>query len=595
MLQKKNYINNTFYGKLIASSWLIFTIVLLMSCTKSGSALSGPPDTNGRDTATITPPNDPAFASTIGFFGSNWVAKSFTAPTYNLVTASSNAPGAYVTVDMSNVITKVSKNVFGNNSLLWMGQVVDQANLMGYIKDLSPNIIRGPGGSTSDIYFWNQSSAAPIDAPDSIYQNNGSSPVSAGYWFGKNTQSWTFSIDNYYQLLQKTNSNGLLTINYGYARYGTSNNPVATAAHLAADWVRYDNGRTKYWEIGNECYGNWEAGYKIDVSKNKDGQPAIVTGNLYGTHFKVFADSMRAAAAEIGKTIYIGAVLLDAPAPSWADNTNQTWNQGVLTTAGSAADFFIIHDYFTAYNTNSSASDIFASATSIPNAAMTYVKSQLSTYGVATKPIAMTEWNIDAVGSKQMVSNIAGLHAVVTLGEFIKNQFGEASRWDLANAWSNGDDMGMFNNSEGDAEPGASEWNPRPAFYYMYFFQKYFGDRMVNSTVTGDASVLSYASSFSSGESGVVLVNEGSTLKNISVSLKNFIAGTRYYWYTLNGGSDNNSFSGQVYINGVAPSGSTGGPLTYSAIKANAAVLSGNINISLPPYSATFLVAENKK
>ncbi len=45
-----------------------------------------------------------------------------------------------------------------------------------------------------------------------------------------------------------------------------SANPVAAAAHLAADWVRHDHGRTKFWEIGNENFGNWEAGYNIDQS-----------------------------------------------------------------------------------------------------------------------------------------------------------------------------------------------------------------------------------------------------------------------------------------------------------------------------------------
>ncbi|MEI9958909.1 MAG: hypothetical protein WDM90_21935 [Ferruginibacter sp.] len=38
-------------------------------------------------------------------------------------------------------------------------------------------------------------------------------------------------------MLSQTNSTGIITVNYGYARYGTSANPVAAAAHLAADWV----------------------------------------------------------------------------------------------------------------------------------------------------------------------------------------------------------------------------------------------------------------------------------------------------------------------------------------------------------------------
>lgn len=593
MQQKKNYTN-----KHITCVLLFILSVTATRCSKN-KPLGAPTTNTGNGTTgsnsdtTITPPNNPAFANTIGFFGDNWTAKTFVTPAYNITPHSSVNTTVNVSIDMSNVITKVSPHLFGNNSNLWMGQIVVQPVLMNYLKDLSPGIIRGPAGSNSDVYFWNQSSAPPADAPDSIYEN--ATLGAYGYWYGGNTQSWTFSLNNYYQLLQQTNSDGILTVNYGYARYGTSANPVAAAAHLAADWVRYDNGKTKYWEIGNECYGNWEAGYEIDTTKNQDKQPQIITGNLYGTHFNVFADSMRAAAKETGKVIYIGAVLLDAPAPSWADATNQTWNQGVLTTAGNTADFFIVHDYFTAYNTNSSVNDILYSATEVPSTAMAYLKNQLDTYGITSKPIAMTEWNIQAVGAKQDVSNIAGVHAVITLGEFIKGQVGEASRWDLANGWNNGDDMGMFNNSAGSAEPGASQWNPRPTFFYMYFFQKYFGDKMVASAVTGDTAVLSYASSFTSGESGIILVNKSSSAKNVKVSINNFRAGTNYYWYTLNGGTDNAPFSQQLYINDTAPMGSTGGPLNYASVKANAATLSGGINISLPGYAVTFIVAENKK
>src|SRR5690606_41701275 len=106
------------------------------------------------------------------------------------------------------------------------------------------------------------------------------------------------SLDNYYAMLQQSGNQGMITVNYGYARYGTGKDPVATAAHLAADWVRYDNGRTQYWEIGYENYGDWEWGYRIDRTKNKDGQPEYVNGKLYAQHFKVFVDSMQKAAKE---------------------------------------------------------------------------------------------------------------------------------------------------------------------------------------------------------------------------------------------------------------------------------------------------------
>ena len=48
--------------------------------------------------------------------------------------------------------------------------------------------------------------------------------------------------------------------------------------------------------------------------------------------------------------------------------------------------------------------------------------------------------------------------------------------------------MGMFN--VGD-EPNAPLWNPRPAFYYMYYFQRFFGDRMVYDTLSGSMPISS--------------------------------------------------------------------------------------------------------
>ncbi|HEY6082860.1 MAG TPA: alpha-L-arabinofuranosidase [Chitinophagaceae bacterium] len=561
------------------------------SCRKSSNTpphVTPPADSTGD---TIRLPVDPPVAATIGFFLDGWQPKTFSAPVNfkDTATFSGNAD-VTVTMDMSNVITKVSPYLFGNNSNTWMGQIVTEPVLINYLKNLSPNIIRAPAGSVSDVYFWNQSAAPPADVPDSLYDTNGHK-VAAGYWYGGNTGSWTLSLDNYYSLLQQTGSTGIITVNYAYARYGTGPHPVATAAHLAADWVRHDHGRTKYWEIGNESGGSWEASYQIDVSKNQDGQPAIITGDLYGQQFKVFADSMRAAAQETGAAIYIGAQLLDAAPASWQDATDQTWNAGVLSEAGSAADFFIVHDYFTPYNTNSNTNDILATALTVPANISSYLKQQLSQYSVSAKPIALTEWNIQAVGSMQNVSDIAGMHAAMTLGELIKNKFGEASRWDLANGWSNGDDQGMFNSGD---EPGAAKWNPRPAFYYMYYFQKYFGDRMVSSTVQGSSDILCYASSFSSGQAAVILINKGAAAQKVKVSIQNFASGDRYYWYSFTGGSNNGSFSRKVFINGTGPSGVSGGPANYAEISPYSATAKNGIFITAPPYSVIYLQVGKK-
>lgn len=563
--------------------------ICCFSCKKSSSPApensgGGNP---GNELDTVYQPVDPPVAATIGWFMNSWQPKAYTAPTqYRDTLIPAGKATVTVQVDMNQVITKVSPYVFGNNANTWMGQMVTEPVLLQYITDLAPHIIRGPGGSISDLYFWNQSSAPPPDVPDSLYDGNGHK-TPAGYWFGMNTQSWTLSIDHYYQMLQQTHSEGILTVNYAYARYGTGPHPVQTAAHLAADWVRYDHGRTRYWEIGNESNGTWEASYQIDTTTNQDGQPAIITGQLYGQHFNIFADSMRAAAREIGATIYIGAQLLDAPPASWQTATDKGWNAGVLTTAGQKADFFIVHDYFTPYQKNSTAAEIIDSGLSVPGRIMQYLNQQFAQYGISPKPVALTEWNIFATGSMQMVSYLAGLQAAIVLGELIKNQFGEASRWDLANGWDNGNDMGMFNIGD---EPGAPKWNPRPAFYLMTYFQRYFGDRMVASTVQGSSDVLCYASSFSQGPAaGLVLINTGNTPQTVQILLNHFAPASRYYWFTCTGGNDNGEFSRKVYINGYGPAGVSGGPANYNQILPYSAMASPQIEVALPARAVVFL------
>lgn len=519
----------------------------------------------------------------------DWAAKTFTAPLYVDAPQPTGSVTATITVDYSKVVTKVSKYLFGNNTNPYMSQIVTEPVLLNNIKTLSPNILRFPGGNISSVYFWN--GVTPADAPTSLYDSNGNS-VAASYWLGNNTAGWTLSLDNYYSTLQQTNSTGIITVNYSYARYGTSAHPDQVAAHLAANWVRYDKGRTKYWEIGNESGGPWQAGWQIDVSQNKDGQPQIITGALYGKHFKVFADSMRKAATEIGAQIKIGAQLVQTdPSTSW-NAVDKTWNSGLFASAGDYADFYIVHDYYTSSG-NIDAATILNSPVAESKAVMDWMNTTTTQGGVSLKPIALTEWNLFATGAKQMVSNIAGIHATMVLGELLKNQFGMASRWDLANGWANGDDQGMFN--AGDEPDGITKWSPRPAFYYMYYFQKYFGDRMVSSTVSNSTDVLSYASSFTSGDAGIVLVNKGTATQTISINIQNFAAGIRYYYYTFTGGTDNGEFSRKVYINGNGPAGAAGGPPNYTSLTANSSTQQAGITVSAPPRSVIFLVADGKK
>ncbi|HMJ68705.1 MAG TPA: T9SS type A sorting domain-containing protein [Cyclobacteriaceae bacterium] len=525
------------------------------------------------------------------FFPNDHVQKTAVIPAYDDTPATQKAPATIVDIDFNNVVAPVSKYIYGANANIYMTQVVDQPELIKGLKQLSPNIIRFPGGTIGGTYFFNKvKGQLPPDAPAKILDGDGKE-VTPNYWFGMNTESWTMSIDNYYSMLETIGSTGIITVNYDYARYSTATDPVGSAAHLAADWVRYDNGRTRFWEIGNESYGTWQYGFRINTSANKDGQPAIITGDLYGKHFKVFADSMRKAAMEKGATIYIGAMLKEEAPAVWWNDTDRNWNAGIFQQAGSSPDYYIVHSYYTPYAANSNATDILNSAATVTKNNHDYVQQSMTAAGFGSKPIALTEWNIFAEGSKQQVSFINGMHAAMLLGEGIKNKYAMAMRWDLANGWNNGNDHGMFNT--GDEPGGMPKWNPRPSFYYMYYFQKYFGDTMVQSTVTSNSNIAAYASLFASGQAGIVLVNKVTAEQTVALNMNNFGFGTRYYYYTLTGGTDNGEFSLKVSVNGIPPSYASGGPSNFETIKARSTPIGTGVTLTLPGRSVIYILVEN--
>lgn len=521
--------------------------------------------------------------------------KIATIPSFINMIKPANAATVNITVNAKDTVAQVSKYIYGTNANQYSGNYANEPKLIKHIKQLNPGIIRYPGGLHSDGFFWDvewdwnlktpqgQSGGwfknLPSDVPDSVYK---SGSLGKEFWTpGKGY--WTFGVDDFYRFIDSTGQEPIITVNYGYARYGTGPTPVQTAAHLAAEWVRYDNGRTKYWEVGNENLYGWSSSYEIDTKKNKDGQPKILTPQLYGEHFKVFADSMRKAAAEIGHTIYIGA----------------QHDGEFFETGGDAADWFVVHDYFTPFQQNSNAATILNSAATVIKHHADEAVAKTQKYGTKIKPIGMTEWNIFAEGSGQMSSHVNGMHGVLVLGESIKHKFGTAQRWDISNSWgSKGDDFGMFSRGNTgqswDKTPDV-KWNPRAPFFHQYYFQKYFGDYMVSSTVTGSNDVVAYASKFTSGQSGVVVVNKGTSEQVVDLALQGFKYGQRYYVYTLTGGQDNGEFSLKVFVNGKGPdSTNIGGPIdSLESIKAFSAPIAGQIKFSSPGRSVQYILVES--
>lgn len=569
---------------------LFFSLLLISgSCKKSEEPVNPFPD----ELPVVGSINNPDI---LGCFNLGVEARTAVIPSsFDDAGTVRDATTVRVVIDPTVVVANVSKYVYGNNVNQYNGNFANINNLTNNVKLLDPHILRYPGGLHSNEYFWNARGRAelPSDLPDKL--TDGSKNLYSPYWVaGLQCDSWNFFLDDFYEFLRNTGCEALFTVNYSYARYGTGNTPVQTAAHLAADWVRYDAKKTaelgipptKFWEVGNENCASWASGYNIDLSLNKDGQPETITPLLYGRHFKVFADSMKKAAAESGHTIYIGS-----------QN-----DAGVLAGAGNSPDWMVDHTYFTPYAQNSNASTILHS---VNNEAASYpakTAGETAKYKTDLKPTTLTEWNIFAEGSGQTSSYINGIHAVEVLGELIKNQYGMGNRWDIVNGWgNNGDDMGMFSTGS-DPDGMTSKGNPRAMFYYMYFFQKFFGDKMVNFAMDGAVNeIIVYPSSFSSGELGVIIVNTGVTAQTVQLFFSNFAPGKRFYYYSLTGGNERkgeappaSQMSWQVFVNGIGPKTKLGGPTgSLTSIKPRSSAFTNTFKIASPALSVQYVLIEH--
>src|SRR6185436_6487716 len=98
----------------------------------------------------VNPQVDPTLASTIGFFMDDWEPKNFTLPSSSTPASLPTGVTSTVTIDRSNVITKIPRSIAGNNANIWMTQMVTEPSLIYHLTTLHLHIIRFPCGSFSD-------------------------------------------------------------------------------------------------------------------------------------------------------------------------------------------------------------------------------------------------------------------------------------------------------------------------------------------------------------------------------------------------------------------------------------------------------------
>ena len=212
-----------------------------------------------------------------------------------------------VTVNANEGLGTIPSTGYGLNSAVWDTEMNTPA-VQGLLGQANVGMLRYPGGSYGDIYHW-QDNTAP------------------GGYVAPGTD-----FDSFMGTVKKIGAQPILIANYG----------TGTPAE-AAGWVQYANVTKgygdKYWEIGNENYGNGYYGADWEADNHASKSPTTYANNVLQ-----YASAMKA----VDPTVKIGAVLTlpgNWPDGSVATGDSADWNRTVLSIAGSAVDFVIVHWY----------------------------------------------------------------------------------------------------------------------------------------------------------------------------------------------------------------------------------------------------------
>jgi hypothetical protein len=425
-----------------------------------------------------------------------------------------------VKVTAGTALATIPSLAFGINSAVWDGHMLDAA-ISGLLTKAGISAIRYPGGSTSDGYNWQTHSIVP----------------GQGSFANPNNR-----FDSFMGLVKSTGATPIITVNYGS---NTSGNGGGTPA-FAASWVQYANKTAgygvKYWEVGNEIYGNGEYGAHWETDLHGAHDPST-----YGSNVALFAKAMKA----FDSSIKVGAVLT-APG-NWPDGQSPDWNSNVLAKCGTAIDFVIVHWYPQNPGGESDAG-LLSSTQSIPGM-VTKLRTLLTSFGgsnAANIQILVTETNsVSSNPGKQTISIVNPLFIADNVMGWLEKGVTSVDVWALHNGATSGNTSGSLHgtstfgdygilSSGGSGEPAAN--TPFPTYFGLQMLSKLgkSGDRMVAAS-SSNGLLAVHAVRPSAGGLNLLLINKDPKNKvTATVSLSGFTpagTGTKFTYSESNSGS----------------------------------------------------------
>lgn len=393
------------------------------------------------------------------------------------------------TVDATQTVRLADARWFGVNTAIWE-YGFDSPDTLSLLTEMGCRTLRFPGGSFSDEYHWK-----------------------SNYIDGASFEGWPTAFTNFMDIATNLGANVFITANYGT---GTTNE--------AADWVNFANNVNqcgfKYWEIGNECYGTWEA-------DNNTNAPYLPNDPwTYAMRFQDYYNAMKAVDPTIkvgivlvpGEDMYVNNLSHSAYNPR-TGTTHYGWTPVLLSTLASlgVTPDFAVHHFYPEYQVDNDASLLQVATNWAGDAAN--LRQQISDYfgpGGTNIELLCTENNADSGSQgRQSTSLVNGLYLADSLSQIMKTEFNSYLWW----IFENGEDTG------GDFDPSLYGWrtygdfglvldaNTRYPTYYAMKLMQYFvqpGDSILNPA-SDDQLLAAYAARKSNGALSLLVINKDPT------------------------------------------------------------------------------------
>ena len=481
--------------------------------------------------------------------------RQFTAPHAMFWASPNDGSPSESVLEVDGPSSPIKRSHFGYTHPHFIGDAsATDTAIVARSKAIGPAFVRFPGGNGSNQYFWDGNLPAAILQDDVITMENLIDP-----------DAYNMGMDELFQICDSTGAEPVLVVNFSFARYGPGEDRVEQAAGYAANWVRYVNQtldrNVQYWEIGNENYGPWQAGYMVEGEQ--------ITGTMYGEIFRVFADSMKAA----DPTIHLGAVIYPL------DEDYDNWTAQVLPEVQNDADFLIVHDYFawSPNENNISYAEMMASVSEVTEDAAS-VRAMVSQYTGKSPDhfaLAFTEYNSNT-GHREVAMANALFIARVLLAQ-IQEGFDLSLIWNLqSGVAANGGSHGLLARNS----PNLPDGTPRPAYFALWLLQRYLGESLVTmaTNVTGAYAV---ETTHANGAKGGILINTDSQTHTFTWDSPSN-AFPFVHWDVL---SAEHETSKLVALNGVSAPFVEGGPVAPEQMLGRGVLETEAVVFTVPPYS----------